>query len=198
MPNQKNIEEKLEKELLFIEEQRNFVIKRSLDWQIDTIRQGRDLLRDVVIISTTVVGFVIPLMLNSNIKLDRNLLLLSAICFMAVIIYGISLLLFVLRKELERWPETLHEILNKLNKDKLAMTHVLENPTRDNYENACRAIAERHKPKKEEEKLWNKFINHDVIFYGLFFTALVFLMISILKANFNFQIYYDILNYFKI
>src|SRR3989344_7020375 len=116
----------LQKELTFIEEQKNFAVKHILDGQIDTIKQGRDLVRDVILISTTVVGFVIPLLLSSDVNLDSKGLLISAVIFIGVILYGIVLLLRVLRKELGTWPKTLEGVLKKLTEDQLAIKRVLD------------------------------------------------------------------------
>ncbi len=183
---QKEITEKLEKEIEFIKNEKNFWIKRSMDLYLETIYQGRNLVRDVVVISTGVVAFVIPLLLNANINLDKSLLLISAFCFITIIIYGISLLLFVLKKELKNWPKTLDGMMEKMNKDILAIVNAMREPSVQNYDKALSEIAERHKSKKEEEKWWKKFINHDVGFYGLFFIAIFFLIISVFKSNIGF------------
>ncbi len=191
---QKEIIKKLEKELEFIKREKNFWIKRIMDLNLETIYQGRNLIRDVVTISVAVVGFVIPLLLNSDVNFDRNLLLISGICFLGSVLYGILLLLFVIRKELKSWPKTSDEMMGNMNKDMLIIANTIRDPSVKNYEKAFDEIAERHKPKKEDEKWWNKFINHDAGFYGLFILALTLLMISIFKANFQ---NYDILDYFK-
>lgn len=194
---QKEIIEKLEKEFEFIKNEKNFWIKRTMDLYLETIYQGRNLVRDVVIISTAIVGFVIPLLLNSDANFDRNLLLFSSICFFGSILYGILLLLFVLKKELKSWPKTLDEMIEKMNKNMFAIVSAMRDPSVQNYEKALDEIANRHKPKKEEEGWRDKFINHDTEFYGLFIVALILLIISIFKVNFLILIY-DILNYFKI
>ena len=180
MLDENYIKQSAEKLFLSINEEKNFFIKKSMDLHLDTIRQGRNLTRDVVSLSAIIVAFVIPLLLNTDIILSRIILLASAICFIALILYGILLLLFVVKKELDRIPKTSNEMIAKTNKDIELIAKVIHNPTETNYFNALKEIMARHSNKEEEkEKWWEKIINHDLGFYGLFVLGLILLIISI-------------------
>lgn len=180
MLDENYIKQSAEKLLLSISEEKNFFIKKSMDLHIDAIRQGRNLVRDVVSLSAIIVAFVIPLLLSTDIILNKIALLISVVCFTILILYGVLLLLFVIKKELDRIPKNSEEMIAKTNKDVELIVKIIQNPTKENYFKSIEELMIRHsKKEKGEEGWWKKLFNHDTGFYGLFVLGFIFLIISI-------------------
>lgn len=157
-------------------------IKDFMDKHVDLLKQGRSLIRDVTLLAITILGFVIPILFQSEILNNNKYLFIPFVSFLLTAIYGAMLSLFVIKKDLNNLPKERDAVLKQWNKYLEKIAHVVNSPDEDNARNTLLEINKTNEEQKrvEKSKWWKKILNHEVSFYGLFIISVVSLFLSIL------------------
>lgn len=170
---------------VFVEE-KNWAMKDYMERYLSTLLDTRKfLLHDLVSFSIAIVGIVIPILLSSNLNINRTLMFFSFSVFILYIIMGIGMRFIISRREIISWPKTWSNIEQKIDIDINEIAKAIKENNFSNINKIYSEIESRHKTNEnenEKKSVFDKFLNFDYWLFGLFVLAFSFLSYSILKV----------------
>lgn len=168
--------------------EKSWVDKDYLNRYLNSIVDLRKFFQDIITLSIGIVGLIIPILINSNIILNRITLFLSGVLFVVEIILGILTRFFVIKKEVKKWPIVQKDIENKFDQTVSDMQEIINNPKENLFNDKINIIKERYTKKddiKNKESLLDRIylsianiFNIDNLLLGLFIVAFVLFIVS--------------------
>lgn len=164
---------------------KEWVDKDYLNRYLSSISDLRKFFNDITTLSIAIVGLVIPILIQSNIPLDKIILFISVIFFSIEIILWIILRFYIVEKEIEKWPIEFKKVEDKFNQTITDLKELIKNPTPELSNQKWEIIEKRYSKetannteKSSLNNLLDIVFNIDYWLLGLFIVAFILFIIS--------------------
>lgn len=168
----------------FIEE-KTWVDRDYLNRYLSSIYDIRKFFNDITTLSIAIVGLIIPILIQSQISLDKNKLFVSVIFFSVEIILWIILRFYVIKKEIEKWPVEFKKVDDKFEQTVADIRCLMNDPSLELFKQKAKLIEERYSKRVENRKnqslinrILNILFNIDCWLIGLFVIAFILFIFS--------------------